>query len=107
MASWGSHLANENGKRSRQFSLAALFLVQTLCGVAFMIWAELGLGFFVVVVGFSASVTGLVAGTIHIARHMQNNVIVKPAIWIGIPFSALFLITNFLSLLSTTFLGWP
>jgi len=98
-------MANENDNRSRQFGLAALFAVQTVCGVAFMIWAKLGFSFFVVVVGFSASVTALVSGTIHIARNLQDNKLVKPAIWIAIVFSALFYGAHVLHLLATTFLG--
>ncbi len=100
-------MASENDNRSRQFGLAALFVVQTVCGVAFMIWAKLGFSFFVVVVvvGFSASVTALVEGTVHIARNLQDNKLVKPGIWIAIAFAALFYGTHVLHLLATTLMG--
>jgi len=82
-----------------------LFVVQTVCGVAFMIWAKLGFSYFVAVVGFSATVTALVAGTIHIAGNLQDNKLVKGGIWIAVVFSALFYGAHLLFLLSTTFLG--
>lgn len=60
-------------KRPPQFSLATLFVVQTVCAVAFAIWAGLEFGALLFVIIFGGMMAFLIAGTVWLARPVHRN----------------------------------